>query len=492
MTISATARERVLVVLAGCLILSVQLIWLERPSYWYDEVATVSGATRSWSSLLAMFQNVDMVHAAYYLIMNAWTRVAGSSEFAMRFPSALAVSLTAVALYFLGARHGGRTVAVLAGILYLLLPRVMWSATEARSFAFAALAATLVVLCLSWALTIRNFASLVVFTVAAALSVFVFMYNALVIAGIVLGALVYPKTRRRGFALLIAATTAAIVVSPFLLAVLAQRAQLGGTRTISVTTWYEVAVEQYFLDNPLASAAWVAALVGGGIMAITGRRRRGDIDPRQRLLLFPILGWLILPQVLILSYSAMAPSIYQPRALTISAPALALASAWLLRSLRRWHMWAVVFILALTTVPSAVALREPEAKNTDWRSVADLMASLPVSATAVIYAPPQDVNSYVALVRLAYPSSVEGIADPTLITPAEERAYLFDNRTSPLEVAPQLAQFDRVLVVLREPDPDFSEPMSAELTQAGFENSEKIDLPLTTLQVWDRSSQLVP
>jgi Predicted membrane protein len=44
-----------------------------RPSFWYDEAATISASySRSLSQLWQMLSNVDAVHGLYYLIMHGW------------------------------------------------------------------------------------------------------------------------------------------------------------------------------------------------------------------------------------------------------------------------------------------------------------------------------------------------------------------------------------------------------------------------------------
>lgn len=66
---------------------------IAQPEFWHDEVATISAVTRPFPELLQMLRNVDAVHALYYVLMHPWAAVFGTSELAMRTPSAIALIL---------------------------------------------------------------------------------------------------------------------------------------------------------------------------------------------------------------------------------------------------------------------------------------------------------------------------------------------------------------------------------------------------------------
>ena len=64
---------------------------------WADEVDSVSAALRPLPALVRLLHHQDAPLGAYYLALHGWTRIAGTSAWALRLPSALAV-LVAVAL----------------------------------------------------------------------------------------------------------------------------------------------------------------------------------------------------------------------------------------------------------------------------------------------------------------------------------------------------------------------------------------------------------
>ncbi len=101
-----------------------------RPSLWFDEAATISAGTRSIPELWRLLGNIDAVHGLYYLFMHGWFTVFPATEFWSRLPSCLAVGVAAAGVVVLGRQFSSRTVAVAAGIVFSILPRVTWAGSR--------------------------------------------------------------------------------------------------------------------------------------------------------------------------------------------------------------------------------------------------------------------------------------------------------------------------------------------------------------------------
>ena len=65
-------RARLVPLVSGVVMLLVGLWGLDRGSMWQDEAATYEVARRSVGQILAMLDNVDVVHGLYYLVMHVW------------------------------------------------------------------------------------------------------------------------------------------------------------------------------------------------------------------------------------------------------------------------------------------------------------------------------------------------------------------------------------------------------------------------------------
>ncbi|GCD41961.1 hypothetical protein [Streptomyces paromomycinus] len=123
--------------------LGVGLWGITGPSAWTDEIVTMDVARRSGAQLVELLGRVDAVHGLYYALMHLVGRGAGVDEFTMRLPSAVAVSVAAAGLSWLGQLLGGVRLGLCAGLLLAVLPTASRYAQEARSFAFVMAVAVL-------------------------------------------------------------------------------------------------------------------------------------------------------------------------------------------------------------------------------------------------------------------------------------------------------------------------------------------------------------
>ena len=101
-----------------------------RPSLWFDEAATISASTRTVPELWRMLGNIDAVHGLYYLVMHGWFAIFPATEFWSRLSSSLTVGVAAAGVVVLGRQLSTRSVAVAAGVVFALLPRVTWAGSK--------------------------------------------------------------------------------------------------------------------------------------------------------------------------------------------------------------------------------------------------------------------------------------------------------------------------------------------------------------------------
>src|SRR5436305_4634131 len=91
--------------------LALRLYRLGAQSLWLDEGGTwseVTGRTgKGWLALLGELFSKDAAYPLYHILLKAWVTLAGDSEWALRFPSALAGAATVIVLYY-AARPMGR------------------------------------------------------------------------------------------------------------------------------------------------------------------------------------------------------------------------------------------------------------------------------------------------------------------------------------------------------------------------------------------------
>jgi 4-amino-4-deoxy-L-arabinose transferase-like glycosyltransferase len=117
-------------------------------SLWLDEAYTLRLARMSFGGMLHAIPATESTPPLYYILAWLWTRVCGSSAFAIRSLSALLGILTVPVVYWLALRLAGRRAALIAGLLVALSPLLIWYSQEARAYALAALLGAASLLCL--------------------------------------------------------------------------------------------------------------------------------------------------------------------------------------------------------------------------------------------------------------------------------------------------------------------------------------------------------
>lgn len=202
--IATTPSPRALVILGGLLTLfalAIRLYRLDAQSLWLDEGSTwaeVSGRSgKGWLALLAELFSPSAGYPLYHLILKAWIAVAGDSEWALRFPSALAGALAAPALllaatelqHSLRGQSSVRTwwrFPLAAGMLSALSPYALWHAQDAKVYSLLILCVALLFWTLLRALRTGAGRDWRLFLSVAFISVFVHRLALLALAGAIL------------------------------------------------------------------------------------------------------------------------------------------------------------------------------------------------------------------------------------------------------------------------------------------------------------------
>lgn len=417
-------------VLVGLLGFAISLAGAWIPSIWYDEAATITSSTRSWTQLWAEIGTVDLVHALYYAGMHVWLELVGYSPLTLRLPSALAVGAAAALLVLAGRQLGRARLGVLAGVVFSLLPRTTWAGAEGRSYALTALLAialTVILLAGCRATAARARLWWIAYAALAVVAILTFVYLALVVVAHV-GTMLWwwrsdPRLRRRIRAWFIAVGAAALVGSPFLLAVSTQSGQVQWLGDIGSTTIVPVLRSQWFMSSvPFAIVGWLGIVVGSALLLRTARGRR---------IAAVAIPSALLPTALLLVASALVTPLYNPRYLTLSLPFVALLIAAAIDALRPRLAIVALAVVAVLAGPQVVAQRSPMAKeHTDWASVAALVAQgrdATPGGTAIIFGTVEYHPSATArVISYSYPDEFEGTVDVTLDTPAAETGRLWE------------------------------------------------------------------
>ena len=126
------------VAIIGIIILAfaLRLYRLDHQSIWYDEGLSVYLAGQDIGNMLAEISTADHP-PLYFIVLHSWMKMAGRSEFSVRYLS-LTWGVIAVALLFkLGERFVGRGVGFWAALLLSISPFHIWFSQETRMYTMA-------------------------------------------------------------------------------------------------------------------------------------------------------------------------------------------------------------------------------------------------------------------------------------------------------------------------------------------------------------------
>jgi len=401
---------------------------LGRLSLWRDEAYTVDATGRPLPRIFAMLAHTDAVNGAYYVLMHAWIRVAGTSPAALRLPSLLAMAVAAVITAAIGGRlaRAGRLPApaatgVLAGLLFTAAPQVTRYAQDARAYGLvtmcAAAATYLLLRALAggrrrwWAayaaaITAVGLFNLLALLLVAAHGVTVWIAQARQRAGPA-GAVTRWLT---------AAGAALVVLSPLLVAGVAQRHQIIWLERPGLAAVSHLVVS-FAGSQPLVPLLGLLVLVA--VIATVADRPRAPLD-----MVTVALPWLLLPAAVLLAASQIRP-VYDARYLVFCLPALGLLGAcgvaWVIRFAAMIPVrgaggaaaWlAAVLILALLAalaVGPQRAARAAPSRLADLRGTAAVLAAQGRRGDAVLYVPPGN-----RVFSMAYPAPFRRLRDVAL------------------------------------------------------------------------------
>jgi len=129
-----SSRQARFVLLALLLLAAVlRLVRLDEQSLWYDEGFSIALGKSSWPQAIAWTAQ-DVHPPLYYLLLNVWMRLAGSSAYAVRFFSALIGIATVPLMYALGKRSLRQDSALVASLLATLSALYIYYSRETRMY----------------------------------------------------------------------------------------------------------------------------------------------------------------------------------------------------------------------------------------------------------------------------------------------------------------------------------------------------------------------
>ncbi len=364
----------------GLLALLPRLYQLAAQSLWLDEGSSWELSQAPWGELLGDLLNPQAAYPLYHLILKAWMALFGSSELALRLPSALAgamvvplLYLTALELTQLGATPAarGRWYALTVALLALGAPFAIWYSQEVKVYSLLLLAATLTLLLLLRALRYNRRSAWVMLLLLSLLLLCIHRLGALLLVAASWGWALHqpavpprahPRWWRVGLALLAALALGVAMVGGLGGEQAAGRAAAGAAIPATpglalLLTFVRFSVDRWPGDGPwwwllpwLLLALW-------GLVALLADLRRPTARPRAQLLLL----LLTVPMLLFLAQLTVT-RLYEARYLMVIFPLWLLLLAYPALGFATMHLWrrgAYLLLLVAALATSWLSLTQP-------------------------------------------------------------------------------------------------------------------------------------
>ncbi len=377
----------VLCILVATVALAFDLYRLATPSIWFDEAFSVELARQPLPLLWHIIWGPEPNMELYYLFLHFWLGFTGflglhSTEFVVRFPSAIFAVLSSVMVFLLGRRFLGLTAAIVSAGLYLLNVLQLTYAQQTRAYSLQ-----LLLICSAWYALFTVLSQKqhqkrwwVCYIAATTLAVYAHLFSLVILITQLAafgGLLAIPgpwreKARRHLTAFIVCLVSIGILILPMLMV------SLHGSKTGWLPVPHLRDIYNLFMIISANSKVYlliVLACCAFGILVtmLDNLPQRTEISERKKLrqeLAFALLCWLVLPIVLSYFVSQGATRLFSTRYLVTILPPLFLLVGLGVSALR-WRtaqvvLTLVLFLIALYYVPVYYKSAQVE----DWNSSA--------------------------------------------------------------------------------------------------------------------------
>lgn len=350
---------------------ALRLYALGAESLWVDEIITLRFVTDYGFPELLWVVPANQPHLPlYYLFLDGWIAIAGTTETALRFPSAVFGILSLPLLYLVGRRLFDRETGLIATVVLALSPFHLYYAQETRMYSLLTATTLLSFLCFLRLRETPSRGNVAGYVAGTMLTVALHPFGFLVVVaqGLALGV---NRWRAGGgwhpdaLSTLERAHLAcwALLTPVLALGGLKARSAVEGFTFIAPPSPADVVwtVHEYF-----STTATPAAMLVGGLVVVAVPLAFRTVD-RDRLL---VLSWMLVPVLALVAVSYLLTPLFWDRYTIAASPAWFLAVALGITSLERRHArYALAGLLVVAMVPAVVHYHTTPQKE-EWDEAA--------------------------------------------------------------------------------------------------------------------------
>jgi uncharacterized membrane protein len=375
---------------------------LDVQSLWRDEVDVIRLASESQPQLIQDLLKAKHNGPLFYLIMHGWFRLAGNSEFGVRYLSLCCGALAVPLIYRVGRRLVGKKASVLAAALVAISPYLVWYSQDVKMYALVT-ALTLLTIAFEFeAVATGRLRLWVAFVVSASLALYIHILTALMIP--VYGAILLAARPRHPGRWWPRPVAFGLLTLPYLpLAVwqwpLVLNTYQTGHPFYPINQILSLLFNLYARGTAMVGGwAVVAAFVFAILGALLSPPKRSSSNrlagyraflPGGLRARFSLLLWLFLPVALVYIISLRAP-VFEPRYLIYIAPAFYLLTG--LGVVALWQLSRIASLLALAGILSfsllGLCVQASTPIKSDFRAAASYVATHRQASEPILFQMP--------------------------------------------------------------------------------------------------------
>lgn len=387
---------------------------LGEKSLWWDESLSLYRAQQNVATILAGridfpgIETIDQHPPLYFLLLKGILALGGEADVSLRLPSALFGALLVPLLYAGGCLLRNRRTGLWAACLGALSPFYLWYAQEARMYTMVTVLTLGATLALWWAIARARRWGWVWFGLLAALSLLTHYLAALLLVYWVLLVVAlwrirpdhnpkpFSKARQALVGLAISALIAAILFGLTHTLPLV-RAQGAYEKFLPLPIILRDAFNSYSLGLSVIFSKHWPLLIPFGVLAAIGLfsmwawppPAEAALNIRRMVGLYALLGYMMVPALLVAAISYVIPFYKNSRYLMASSPAFYLAIAAALEAIGRKKPWveaiAGAVLCALMLYSSGRYFFDPRyASKEDYRGVVQYIEARAAPGDAIV------------------------------------------------------------------------------------------------------------
>jgi mannosyltransferase len=383
--LSATGRFRWAFLLLLVLGFGIRLHKLTFHSLWLDEAVSVYLASFPLSEIVRQGMTLQEPNPPlYHLSLSVWMRIFGSGEVSVRLLSAFLGTLYLPSIYLLGRRLFSSRISLVATLLAVVNPFLVWYSQEARMYALVATLSVWSVYCFLRALHTPRWSWWTAYAVLTVMSLYAHLYAVFVMPAELLFLLIYLRRRRQvAWQAVLAWGASLLCFSPWLWRAWRLSASTPSWRpALSLGAMVVGCLEAFTVRRVPLSGVWLSVLLSAlAVIAAaglllprlrrqgTGRWRWKGMGLRSNAFL---TLWLALPLVAayVLSFRQQIFTVYY--LIVIVAPLLLGLAAGLDRFVS-WHgaMGGIALLFVVGTLACGLCSNwNPDYRKEEWRAAA--------------------------------------------------------------------------------------------------------------------------